>query len=308
MRIGRGIGLAFAAATISGVAVFVNGYGVRSVPDATVYTTAKNLVAAIVLATLALAASRAPAAASPRTTRTPPRSAPHVLGLSVVAVIGGSVPFVLFFEGLSRASSTHAAFIQKTLVVWVALLAVPLLGERIGPLHIAAIALLVGGLVVIEDGLAGFSVGNGELLILGATLLWSVEVVLVKRLLRDLSPTTVAVARMGLGVALLVGWVVVSGKWDALAGLSAAGWAWALLTGAILAAYVATWYSALSLAPAVDVTAILVMGAVITAVLSATVNGVPLPAADVVGLGLVLTGAAVAGVAAARRTRAVALR
>jgi len=43
-------------------------------------------------------------------------------------------------------------------------------------------------------------------------------------------------------------------------------------------------------------------------VLSATVNGVPLPAADVVGLGLVLTGAAVAGVAAARRTRAVALR
>ena len=49
MKVGRGIGFAFAAAAISGVAVFVNGYGVRAVPDATVYTTAKNLVAATVL-------------------------------------------------------------------------------------------------------------------------------------------------------------------------------------------------------------------------------------------------------------------
>ena len=52
------------------------------------------------------------------------------LGLLGVGVIGGSVPFVLFFEGLARAEATQAAFIQKTLVVWVALLAVPLLRER----------------------------------------------------------------------------------------------------------------------------------------------------------------------------------
>ena len=49
-----------------------------------------------------------------------------------VGVIGGSVPFVLFFEGLARAEATQASFIQKTLVIWVALLAVPLLRERFG--------------------------------------------------------------------------------------------------------------------------------------------------------------------------------
>ena len=31
---------------------------------------------------------------------------------TAVAVIGGSVPFVLFFEGLARAEATQAAFIQ----------------------------------------------------------------------------------------------------------------------------------------------------------------------------------------------------
>jgi hypothetical protein len=45
---GRGLALAAVAAGISGLAVFVNGYGVRAVSDATVYTTAKNLVAAAV--------------------------------------------------------------------------------------------------------------------------------------------------------------------------------------------------------------------------------------------------------------------
>jgi drug/metabolite transporter (DMT)-like permease len=308
MKIGRGIGFAFAAAAISGVAVFVNGYGVRAVPDATVYTTAKNLVAATVLVALTVASSRLSAGSRGGTSAQLPREPRQMIGLFAVAVVGGSVPFVLFFEGLSRASSTHAAFIQKTLVVWVALLAVPLLGERLGAMHVAAIALLVGGLVVLDDGLAGFGVGSGELLILLATLLWSVEVVLVKALLRGLPPTTVAVARMGLGVALLVGWVVASGRWGGLAGLGVEGWAWALLTGAILAGYVATWYTALSLAPAVDVTAILVVGAVITAALSATVKGTPMPVLDVVGLTLVLAGSAIVGLAAMRRARVTVLQ
>ena len=51
--------------------------------------------------------------------------------LAPIGVIGGSVPFVLFFEGLARASSPQAAFLHKTLVLWVALLAVVVLGERL---------------------------------------------------------------------------------------------------------------------------------------------------------------------------------
>ena len=116
-----------------------------------------------------------------------PRTVRQYAGLGAIAVIGGSVPFVLFFEGLARASSTHAAFMQKTLVVWVAALAVPLLGERLRAAHVAAMALIVGGLVLLDGGLRGFRFGDGELLILAATLLWAVEVVLAKRMLRGIT-------------------------------------------------------------------------------------------------------------------------
>ncbi len=284
-RIG-GYTLALAAAAISGVAVFVNGYGVRVVKDATVYTTAKNLVAAALLLVVALVVRR-------------PQRVPkgrRLALLGVVAIIGGSVPFVLFFEGLAQASSTHAAFIQKTMFLWVALLAVPLLGERLRPIHAAAAVLLLGGLIALEGGLSGFGFARGEVLILIATLLWSAEVLVVKRLLSDVDPGTVGLARMGLGSLALVGWVVVSGRWHALASLSANGWWWAVLTGTILGCYVLAWFTALSRAQAVDVTAILVVAAVITAVLNGVVKGatVNIPA-------LVLLAVGAAFVAVSRR-------
>jgi len=46
---GWGIALAFLVALISGISVFVNSYGVKQVPDAAVYTTLKNGVAALIL-------------------------------------------------------------------------------------------------------------------------------------------------------------------------------------------------------------------------------------------------------------------
>jgi drug/metabolite transporter (DMT)-like permease len=298
--------LAGTAAMISGVAVFSNGYGVGVVPDATVYTTAKNLVAAAILAVVAAVALRARrGAGTPRSDRS---AAPGLPGrparwgaLAAIAVIGGSVPFVLFFEGLARASSGQAQFVHKTLIVWVALLAVPLLRERIGPLHLAAIGVLVAGQAMLGGGLTGFRLGGGELLVLAATGLWAVEVVVAKRVLRDVPAATVAVARMGAGVVLLVAWVAVTGRWALLAGLSAEGWGWAVLTGALLAGYVATWYRALALAPAVDVTAVLVLAVLVTGLLNAAVKGVPVTATTGAGLVLVGCGVGLAALAATRR-------
>jgi hypothetical protein len=74
---------------------------------------------------------------------------------------------------------------------------------------------------------------------------------------------------------------------------------WALLTGLVLAGYVGSWFSALSRAPALDVTAVLVGGALITALLRTAVAGGPLPSLP--GLGLVGAGAALAAAAAWRR-------
>ena len=265
MRIRPGYALALTAAVISGFAVYTNSYGVRAFGSATVYTTAKNLVAAVVIVVaLAVAGRRAPRAGFTR-----PRGPAQWAALAAVAVVGGSVPFILFFEGLARVTSTDAAFIQKTLVVWVALLAVPLLRERVGPWHLAAIAALVWGQAIIGGGVGGIRLGSGETMILAATVLWAVETVIARKLLAALSALTVATARMGGGAVILVGYTLATTAAAALAATGWHQWSWAVATGLILAAYVAVWYSALARAGAIDVTALLVPGAIITALLQA---------------------------------------
>jgi drug/metabolite transporter (DMT)-like permease len=294
-RRAAGIGLAFATAVISGVSIFVNGHAVRHFGDATVYTTAKNAVAGTLLLVLAFTSRRdAPAR---------PASGRRWLALLGVAVIGGSVPFVLFFEGLARAQATQAAFIQKTLVVWVALLAVPLLRERFRAPHALAIVLLLAGQAWLAGHVGTVAFGSGEAMILAATLLWSVEVVYVKRLLAVLPPRTLAVARMGIGTALLVGWVALSGKAGQFSRLDAEQWRWILLTGLLLTAYVATWYAALARAQAIDVTSVLVFGAFVTALLSGAADGT---AISVPGTILVAAGVVLVAVVALRRPSAEA--
>jgi drug/metabolite transporter (DMT)-like permease len=300
-----GLALAGITAVVSGISVFVNGYGVAHFDDATTYTTAKNLVAALVIVTLLARSSRSPASRveAPQrsvTTPTTPR-ARRVATLVAIAVIGGSLPFVLFFEGFARASSTDAAFIHKTMVVWVALAAAVVLRERVGPPHVAAIALILVGYVQLAGGVGLPELGTGELLILVATLCWSVEVVLARSLLVDgVAPTAVSTARMAGGVLLLLGWAVARGALDDLFGLTFVQWRWVALTGLLLAAYVVSWHHALARAGAVDVTAVLSLGAVLTAVLDAGVRGATV---EPIGLALLLVGGLLAAGAAATTAR-----
>ncbi len=295
----NGVALAVAAALISGVAVFINGYGVSAwvgTASPTTYTTLKNLVAAVVLVATAVVASRRhhPAAGLAK-----PSSRRQWFGLGLVALFGGAVAFALFFEGLARASSGQAAFIHKTLVVWVGILAVGLLREKVKPFHILAIGLLVIGQLLLIGGVGDVFFGVGEAMILGATLLWSVEIILAKRLLATLSFLTVGVARMAGGAVALTVFGVANGSILGIGHVSASQIGWVLVTGVVLACFVACWYAALALAPAVDVTAILVGGAVVTAILRSAVSGTALPPA--LGLALVVVGTTVAIVTASLR-------
>ena len=77
-------------------------------------------------------------------------------GLAVIAVVGGSVPFILFFSGLAQATGPGAALIHKTLFIWVAGLAVLLLRETLGMAQVVALgALFVGVLVLGPLGAPG---------------------------------------------------------------------------------------------------------------------------------------------------------
>lgn len=295
-----GVAMAFVTAMISGVAVYTNGFAVKRFKDATVYTTAKNGVAALVLLGLLAAVARRKRGVGRRASLH--RAGPGVIA---IAVVGGSVPFVLFFEGLARAQSVQAAFIHKTLVAWVALLAVPLLRERVTGLHLGAIVLLIAGQVALADDIAGLRPGTGEMMILAATLLWAVETVIAKRVLGSIGAVPAGAARMGLGLIVLFVWLASTGRAGAVFSFSVEQWRWVLLTGAILAGYVATWYAALARAQAVDVTAVLVFGAVVTAVLAGGFQSKPV-GPDAVGLGLVTLGTLTAAAASTRRRRRVA--
>jgi drug/metabolite transporter (DMT)-like permease len=274
-----GIGLAIATAVISGVAVFLNSYAVKALPDAALFTTLKNGVAALILFGLALPMTRPSqlVAVSRR----------QWLGVLVLGVFGGGVAFLLFFTGLALASAPSAAFIHKTLFVWVALLAVPLLGERLGWVQIGALALLIASQLLIVPP-TGVVWGSGETMIAAATLIWAVEVIIARRLLAQVPPMVLGVARLGVGLVVLAGYVVVTGRLEALAGVTAVGWLWVAVTGVLLAGYVGTWLAALRAAPATVVTSVLVLGAPITALLAGAVSGaLPAPPA-LAGYGLVI--------------------
>ena len=290
-----GVGLAVIAALISGVSIFVNGFAVKQLPDPAVYTTLKNGVAALLLLGVALIVVR--------------RSEVRALdrrswaGMALIGVIGGSIPFLLFFSGLAAASAPTAAFIQKTLFVWVALLAVPLLGERLGWFPIVALGILLTGLTLVAPPV-GLSWGPGETMIAAATLFWAIEVIVARRLLvRDVPSPVLAAARLGIGLIVLVGYLAVSGRLGIVAGLNATQWLWALGTGVLLAAYVGTWLAALRRAPASIVASVLVLGAPITAVIQSLANGaVPAPPV-LAGQALITIAVAVAAALAVRAAR-----
>jgi drug/metabolite transporter (DMT)-like permease len=290
--VGWGVALATGAALISGLAIYLNAFAVKQLPDAAVYTTLKNAIAAFVLmvAAVGLGAVRDVRAIDRR----------HWPAILAVGVIGGSVPFILFFTGLAQASAPSAAFIQKTLFVWVALLAVPFLGERLGVASVVGLGvLLVGQALVLPP--AGIRWGMGETLILGATLFWAAETILVKRLLGSIPSNVMAVLRMGIGLVVLAGYLALTGKLGVVAGLGATQWAWVVLTGLVLAGYVSTWFAALKRAPASVVASVLVLGAVVTGALTTISAGAP-PSPTIIG-GYILIVAA-AGMLAAWSVRA----
>ncbi|MFA6198324.1 MAG: DMT family transporter [Patescibacteria group bacterium] len=261
--------LALGTAVISGVANFVNKFGLSSSGDPVVYTLVKNGVAALFCISVVVAVIRR------RELKQLRRS--DWLKLLLIGGVGGSIPFILFFTGLAQTTAVSASFIHKSLFLWVALLAVPLLKERIGMLQGVALALLLVG-----NGFIGkvTRFGRGEILIMIATLLWAVETVIIKHVLKNISSWTVAAARMGIGAVILFGVVAFQGKLDILGDYSLTQWGWTALTGLILFGYVVTWTAALKRAPVTLVASLLVPAAFITSLCSSLYSGQALTSAE----------------------------
>lgn len=299
-----GVAVAGVTALVSGVSVFVNSYGVRAGASPAVYTTEKNAVAFALLAALSLGGALArrrgrhgPAARFASVAPSPgpsPLRGRRALGpriaLAYVAVVGGGLAFVLFFDGLAQSAPGPAAFWRASLVVWVAVLGVAALGERLRWWNALALALVVVGEVVASGGAGGLTLARGQLEVLASSALWALEIVIARRLLATRAPSTVALVRMGGGAATLVAYLALTGGLSGLASITADQLHWALWTGALLALYVATWMTALARSRALDVTCVLAAAAPVTWLLQVGAGAATTGLADA-GLVLVAAGA-----------------
>ncbi len=281
-RTRTGIGLALGTALISGVSIPVNKVALEAVGSVTTFTATKNALVGVLL--LGFVLSRL------GDLRVGSIDARSRVGLGAIALVGGSIPFLLFFQGLGMADAPSAALIHKTLFLWVAILAIPFLGERIGGWGWLGLGAIAAGQLLLGWP-AGWGWGSGEWMILGATLFWSVETILVKRLLPTVPVSVAATARMAGGAVVLWAWLLGTGGLTSLSGVEPTGWAWILTTSVLLLGYVSTWYGALDRAPATVVTSVLALGAVVSAIMS-TAQGVVPSATTALGLAALIGGAA----------------
>jgi len=296
----NGYALAVAAAAISGGAVYVNSLGVGLFKDAATYTTLKNGVTGI-LALVPLLALGAPRAELRRLTRA------EAGWLAVLAVISGSVPFLLFFRGLQLSGPVAGALFNHLQFAVVAILAAAVLRERITmPMWVGLAALVVVTNFGIDLG--AVRLGTGTALLTASTVLFAAGFVVAKHLLRRLSTTTVMAARMSLGSLLLLGYLATTGGLGGLAHLRAGQWLMVLGTGAILFAFTATTLAAIKRAPVSVVLAISMASPLVTLLLQAARSG-HLRVAPADGLTLVAVAAVVVlaarGMPTARRPRLV---
>lgn len=246
-----GYGMAVAAAAISGLSIYVNSLGVGSViKDATLYTTLKNaVVGVIVLIPLVFLASERRQFAR--------LSARQWLWLVALAVVGGSVAYVLFFEGLRLTTASTGSLINHLQFAFVALLAIAFLRERMPALAWAGVALLVlASFLGVRFDAMRF--GEGALLVLASTVMFAGGFVIAKHLLNGLSVQAVMAAKMTGGAIILAAYAALTGHLRPLSHLSIVQWEWVVLTGIILFAFTATILLAIRHAP---VTAVLAIGA-----------------------------------------------
>lgn len=258
----RGVGYALVAMVISGVSVFVNKYAIEVISPALTFTATKNAGVGLLVLGLILVSGKW------RKLGTLTRG--ELLKLGLIGVIGGSIPFYLFFTGLAQIPAVNAQLINKSLVMWVALLAIPLLHEKINLWQVGAIGLIYSSNLIV-GGFGGFQFSSGELMVLVATMFWAVEHVIAKKVLDGVDADLVTGARMAFGSAILLVAAQISspGSLGQVLSLEGAQWVWLAVTAGMLFGYVMSWYRAIKYAPVTLVTTVLVGATVVTNVLSA---------------------------------------
>lgn len=261
----KGYLLVLGTAIISGVSIFVNQFGVKVI-NPYIFAGLKNLVVAILLLCLIFLFREWKSLIKFKIK--------EWLTLVLIGLVGGSIPFLFFFKGLSLTSGATTSFVHKTMFIYIVVLAVIFLKEKINKnLVIGALLILAGSMMLLKI-FNGFQFGYGEFLVLIATLFWAAEQIISKKALENISPKIVAWGRMFFGFLFIFIFWLATGQMNLLGSLGIAELSWIWITAIFLLGYVLTWYSGLKYLKVSTAVCILSLGAPITSLLEMAQKGI----------------------------------
>jgi len=254
----KALSLVFLTAIISGFSIFINKFGV-GFGNSNIFAFLKNLAVALIFIGIIIFLKKLPSIKALKIKEWGK--------LVLIGLVGGSIPFLLFFKGLSLTSSAQGSLIHKTMFVFVAVLAFYFLKEKISKgFIIGAVFLLIGNALILRN--FNFDFSQGDLLILLATIFWAVENVISKKALKNIDSDIVAWGRMFFGSVFICLYLFFIGQFSLLFETRIEQIGWVAVTATLLFLYVLTWYRGLKETPVHVATAILLIGSPITTILN----------------------------------------
>ncbi len=277
----KGILLVLFTALISGFSIFINKFGVSGI-DPYIFTFAKNIIVAGLFVSIILLFKKFDEIRSLKKA--------DWTKLAFIGLLGGSIPFLLFFKGLSLTTAAKGAFIHKTMFIFVAVFAVFFLKEKISKKTIIAASLLIIGNALLLK-FVWQALNLGDIMILAATLLWALEITLSKHTLEDISSEIVAFGRMFFGVLFIMPFLFFTGSISNILTVTVSQLLWISITSVFLLLYVYTFYSGLKYVEAHVAASILLLGSVVTTLLSVAFTGASVTIMQAAGMLMLVLGA-----------------
>lgn len=278
-----GLMFIFFTAIISGFSIFINKFGVSDI-NSNIFTFSKNIIVAIFLFAIILFLNEFKSLTKLKTK--------DWLKLAIIGFVGGSIPFLLFFRGLQLTSGATSAFIHKTMFIYVIILAMIFLKEKLNKkVLIPAALLLIGNFLILNiNPLNLFNLNYGSLLIFIATLFWATENIISKHVLKELTSVQVAFGRMFFGSLFILIFLFFTNELKLISTLNLPQLSWILISSIFLFLYVFTWYSGLKYVKVSTATSILLLGSPITTLLSYIFIGITLTLNEALGILFLIIG------------------
>lgn len=283
---GVGTFLAIITAIISGFSIFANKFFIIGL-DPTLFTALRAMIIGLVFLILSL---------SFNSFKTKENKKLRWTYLLVIGIIGGGLAFLMFFSGLKLTTASRAGFYHKTLPLYVLVFAFFFLKEKITKKQLIALGLMFVGTVImilttISPSQLWLNPQTGDLLVIGATILWAVENTIAKKaMIKGEHNFVVSFARMFFGAVFLFGVALATGKIGLILQLTSVQWFYILLSTTILFLYVLTYYASVKRINVSKASAILMLAPVITLILGITFLGEPAPVWQLIGSAIILIG------------------